>query len=615
MSISEHTAKSPYSPPTNSLTVQQRVLIPSALGIIYCAAVAVGWYAEQREFVIGFPGFPLQAFTLFAVILAGGAVLSSAWVKLRLLGASLALLSLAFGLAALIWHPLEDPFAMRTAHWQRLASVQLQVDPLSACLAIGIAVASLCSVVRQRVLAWFSQLLAVALIAISLALLIRHADSLPYTARSLAPLGWYSALVAFSLGTLWFFPNNGWLAMLNSSRSTGRAIRSLAALVIIATISWSFLRVLLGEDRDNWIGSALWASGLLTILLAIAWLGARMDKAERARNIAEAMLRKMNRSLEKSLSARAEELFAEKELMQVTLHSIGDGVITTDASGQIDYLNPVAEYLTGWRLTDARGQKLDLVLQLIDETSRTPLENPAQQVLSTKKSMTLSGHTLLIARDGREWPVDKSASLIASREGAAIGVVIVFREVAAQRELTKSLSYQASHDALTGLVNRIEFERRLGIALESTRNDPAREHMLAYLDLDRFKAVNDSSGHAAGDELLRQVSALLHAYIRRQDTAARLGGDEFALLLENCPSEKALRLAELICNQLREFRFTWSEQEHSVGVSIGLIQLRAGNFGTVAAALQAADTACYAAKEQGRGRVYLLDVRLLPAAV
>jgi diguanylate cyclase (GGDEF)-like protein len=183
------------------------------------------------------------------------------------------------------------------------------------------------------------------------------------------------------------------------------------------------------------------------------------------------------------------------------------------------------------------------------------------------------------------------------------GAVLVFRDVTEAQALASQLAWQASHDALTGLVNRQEFERRVVNVLDNAHREGGA-HALCYLDLDQFKVVNDTCGHAAGDELLCQISTLLEGRMRQRDTLARLGGDEFGILLEHCPADQALRLALSLRDAVRDFRFSWQGRSFTVGVSIGVAPLSA-SVETAAAAMSAADAACYVAKEQGRNRAHL----------
>ena len=300
-----------------------------------------------------------------------------------------------------------------------------------------------------------------------------------------------------------------------------------------------------------------------------------------------------------------ETLFQEKELAQVTLDSIGDAVITTDAIGQIRYLNPVAEVLTGWREQDAQGIPLTQVFKIFHETTRVPVENPIEIALREDRIVELANHTILIARDGREIAIDDSAAPIHDRSGQIVGAVLVFHDVTHNRELSRKFSWQAKHDPLTGLINRREFEQRLEGALTSARVDD-QIHALCYMDLDQFKIVNDTCGHVAGDELLRQVTMLLQEQIRKSDTLARLGGDEFGVLLMQCPLEQAIAVSNALREKVQAFRFIWQGNSFAIGVSIGLVGITAESE-SLANLLIAADTACYAAKNNGRNRIHVFQ--------
>jgi diguanylate cyclase (GGDEF)-like protein/PAS domain S-box-containing protein len=228
------------------------------------------------------------------------------------------------------------------------------------------------------------------------------------------------------------------------------------------------------------------------------------------------------------------------ERAQFTLQSISDAVITTDSSGRIDYMNPVAESLTGWEGREAQSRLIDEVLS----------EN-------------------------------------------------------------RALRYQACHDVLTGLINRREFENRLGTAVDSVREDARVQHSLLYLDLDQFKVVNDTCGHPAGDRLLKQITGVLQSRVRAGDTLARLGGDEFGILLQGCGFDQALRIAESLRRAIRDFRFNWREGVLAVGVSIGIVQITI-DTPTVANLMSAADVACYSAKELGRNRSQVYQPDAVP---
>ena len=301
---------------------------------------------------------------------------------------------------------------------------------------------------------------------------------------------------------------------------------------------------------------------------------------------------------------RAEEaLFEAKERAQVTLHSIGDAVITTDAHAMVEYINPIAEALTGWTTAEARGRPIDAIFCIVNEETRQPVSNPVARCLQEGKIISLANYSMLISRDGREYHIDDTAAPIRGRSGQVLGVVLVFHDVTENRQLARQLEHEATHDALTGLINRPEFERRLKRALNSTQQFGAL-HALCYLDLDQFKVVNDTAGHAAGDELLRQINVILSGMFRGRDTLARIGGDEFGLLLDNCPLERAQRIAQTVVSAIHNHRFHWEGLTYQIGVSIGLVPITAESQNTTQLFTQA-DVACYIAKKLGRNRVHL----------
>ena len=303
---------------------------------------------------------------------------------------------------------------------------------------------------------------------------------------------------------------------------------------------------------------------------------------------------------------RAEQaIFAEKERAQVTLQSIGDAVISTDADGRIEYINPVAESLTAWTLAEARGQPIGAVLRLVNEMTREPIENSLTGALGRSEHGGSADHAVLITRAGNEVAIQESAAPICDRAGRVIGAVVVFHDVTRERRLKRALSWQASHDALTGLINRREFDNRLHAALLSAQRGEG-SYALLYIDLDQFKLVNDTCGHPAGDRLLRDVTGLLQSRVRASDTIARLGGDEFGVLLEGCTLEQSTRIAESVRQAIRDFRFVWGSSTLSVGASIGIVPISAGTE-NVASVMSAADVACYAAKDAGRNRIHVYE--------
>lgn len=294
-------------------------------------------------------------------------------------------------------------------------------------------------------------------------------------------------------------------------------------------------------------------------------------------------------------------LFEERDRAQVTLASIADAVITVDLQGRIEYLNPVAEQLTGWRNDAGQNRPVGDVFVAVSENTSAPLPDVITCVLREGRTVESESGLALMPREGAPIAIDRSIAPIRDRGGRIVGAVIVFHDMRRERLYAARLSHLASHDALTGLLNRREFELRLRAALDRARDGDVH-HAVLYLDLDQFKVVNDTCGHAAGDELLRQIGALLRPRLREGDTLARLGGDEFGVLLEQCPPEPALRIAETLRRSIADFRFTWHRRTFAIGVSIGVVNVTQGPR-TLSGVLSAADAACYMAKDKGRNRV------------
>ena len=293
---------------------------------------------------------------------------------------------------------------------------------------------------------------------------------------------------------------------------------------------------------------------------------------------------------------------------RITLESIGEGVITTDRNGTIDYMNEAAEQLIGGTRSAGIGKRLLDLLSLVDEIDRSSLGDPVAKCLSERRRVNLGRRAFLLSKQAeREFSTELTASPIRGPDGQVAGCVVIFHDVSELRGLAREMSYQASHDALTGLVNRTEFERRLETALNSARGEGVG-HVVCYLDLDRFKLVNDTGGHIAGDNLLREIAALLKQRVRDSDTVARVGGDEFAMLLAGCPLDKARQIAEDVCQSVAGHQFAWQDRVFDVGVSVGLVEV-GKDSGSAESVLSAADSACYMAKQQGRGRTHVYSTR------
>ena len=304
-----------------------------------------------------------------------------------------------------------------------------------------------------------------------------------------------------------------------------------------------------------------------------------------------------------ALHQSEQALHDEKERVEVTLHSIGDGVITTDLLGRVLYLNPVAETLTGFTQAEGAGKPIEIVYRIQDQTTGNPLANPVRLCLA--EDTVISGVNLaqLVSTAGRTYAVEETAAPIRGRAGKTIGAVLVFHDVTEARETSRKLAYQATHDTLTGLVNRREFERQVEEVLQDAKAN-GTENAFCYTDLDQFKVVNDTCGHIAGDGLLVELATMLRHRVRECDTIGRLGGDEFGILMRNIPLSEARALAEDIRNRVRDYRYLWENQTFEVGISIGVVPIRPD---TPAAAdiFSNADIACFVAKDKGRNQIHV----------
>ena len=297
-----------------------------------------------------------------------------------------------------------------------------------------------------------------------------------------------------------------------------------------------------------------------------------------------------------------------KRQAQYTLESIAEGVITTDNDGHIDYMNQSAETLIGTNRDDAAGHRIGELFTLVDDTDRRPLGDPVERSLAMRRRVNMGRRAVMVTSDGEhEHSIEITASPIRGPGSSVSGTVVVFHDVGEIRGLTQQMSYQATHDPLTGLINRREFERRLDEAMDSAHAEEA-VHMMFYMDLDRFKAVNDSCGHLAGDNMLREVASLIKEQVRDSDFVGRLGGDEFGALLIGCPIEKARQIAADICNAIADYRFVWKDKIFNIGISVGLVEISHVS-GTLQDVLSAADSACYVAKQDGRGKVHVYSAR------
>lgn len=295
-----------------------------------------------------------------------------------------------------------------------------------------------------------------------------------------------------------------------------------------------------------------------------------------------------------------QQLAAEKERLRVTIEAMADGMIATDAEGCVTFLNQAAEQFIGYSEAEARGIRVDTIFPLRYANSDQPAACPARLCLDRGEVVEGEDELVLVGRDGVHRDIRCSASPVTSG-GRIEGVVLVFQDVSQSRALQRQLVHSASHDDLTGLPNRAAFDRALTAAIASAQNG-RRRHCLLYVDLDRFKPVNDTAGHAAGDALLKQIAQTIRGACRGHDMAARIGGDEFAVLLEDCPLPNGMTVAEKIVRAVGALDFAWGEKSYRIGASIGVTAITAQAPSRLGF-LGEADAACYAAKGGGRGMV------------
>jgi diguanylate cyclase (GGDEF)-like protein/PAS domain S-box-containing protein len=382
------------------------------------------------------------------------------------------------------------------------------------------------------------------------------------------------------------------------------------ALIGSGTASESRIRQLLAEAEDihrqvapledefsrSLGGTSRLMMQLLSVFLALCSIILVGIGAAISRN----MIRRSER-IALALREAEEQAFVAQARSHVTLQSIADAVLCTNRACEVTYMNSAAEVLVGWPAAEAVGQPVTTVLHMVPEPNTFSVTAEIDEILAGEHRTGPTTGSLLRRRDGSTTPVHERAAPIRDSHGEVIGIAFVMRDITQERALAAQLLHQATHDALTGLANRREFEQRLGRAIVDKRST-GREYALLYLDLDQFKVVNDTCGHAAGDELICQVSWAVKQELRSADVLARLGGDEFGILLPNNAPDAALGVAEAIRRRISELRFLWEGKVFSSNVSIGVLSLTE-SLATVSDALSAADQACYLAKDNGRNRV------------
>lgn len=301
----------------------------------------------------------------------------------------------------------------------------------------------------------------------------------------------------------------------------------------------------------------------------------------------------------------ANVLNIEKSKAQTTLESLGEGVITTDGNGIITYINPIAVRLTGYSVEQAMHQHLHAIFHVYNESRHEKIDYPIASCFKHGEIIRHDALLTLTRKDGEQFVIRDTATPIRDPQDNIVGAVVVFDDFSTIQAMAEKLSYQASHDDLTGLFNRREFEAQLDHALQQTHRVGVN-HSVCYIDLDQFKIVNDTCGHVAGDELLKQLTQHLKTKIRHHDVFARLGGDEFGIILKDCPPEMAYELADNTRNAVQNFVFIWNQHKFQIGASIGLVHL-SDEFTTVADVMVASDSACYIAKEKGRNRIHTFE--------
>ncbi len=301
-----------------------------------------------------------------------------------------------------------------------------------------------------------------------------------------------------------------------------------------------------------------------------------------------------------------EEIFEEKERLRITLASIGEAVICTDAMASVTFMNPIAAALTGWQAVDAIGKPLVDVLRIIDETTGDPAPNPVGQCFGQERSHYRASGIFMLNQDGGVYDIQMSAAPVRRADGEMIGCVVVFQDITTHRAAQKKITHNAHHDGLTGLPNRATFLARLTQAIDETRPGTGT-HALCCIDLDRFKTVNDTGGHAAGDALLKEISKIIALSCSKKDVPARLGGDEFGLILRNTDIAEARAIAQRIVDAICGMEFRWESMIFRVGASIGIAEISNGQSDS-AVILHRADLACYSAKSSGRRCVHVYGI-------
>lgn len=303
-----------------------------------------------------------------------------------------------------------------------------------------------------------------------------------------------------------------------------------------------------------------------------------------------------------SLKESEEEISEERQKNLITLNALSDAVITTDTKGLIRHMNPKAEKLTGWQIEQVLNSPIRKAFNIISELSKEQIESPVDKSLELGQNIGLTNH-LLLPKFGDEISIEDSVTPIINTNGDTTGAVLVFRDISGARQLTRQISYQSSHDELTGLINRREFERKLKHSIAQATKENST-HAMLYIDLDLFKVINDTCGHIAGDQLLREIAPLIEEETPDGDIIARLGGDEFGVLLQNSSTEQTIIASNRIRNAVEKQGFSWRGQNFILSLSIGIVLIN-NETESVSDILRKADSACFVAKDSGRNTAHL----------
>ena len=368
---------------------------------------------------------------------------------------------------------------------------------------------------------------------------------------------------------------------------------------------WSLTMLALALAAFSWLFDQLVLSRIARLNKDVKKIGESANKVGRVESLKGddelASLAAGINSMLSRLDASQLDLQFEKERAQVTLAGIADAVITSNNKGCVLYMNAAAEQLTGIKTEDAVGKTLQSLFKLKTEDKSKKVDSA--WLIDANSTID---EVVLVGNQGQDYVITKSASFLSDQNGVAFGTVTVLHDVTMLRVLSNQLYYQARHDSLTGLINRYEFDRKTQAAIDDAASYN-RVHCLAYFDLDQFKVVNDTCGHQAGDQLLRQLSDHLKSRVCSSDTLARLGGDEFALLLIGCSLDKAKEIIDNLLQVVREYRFSFDKKVFKVGASVGLTQILPNNTLTLSELLSLVDSACYTAKEQGGNRYHVFQ--------